>query len=188
MADFPLPAEQIDAGLVVLRRTCYEDAAELARAVGESLEHLKPWMSWATPDAGELDSQRQRIARARALWDQGDCMYVARSAGDGVVVGGCGLHRRVGPGGIEIGYWVHVRYTGRGYATTAAEALTKAALALPDIERVEIHCDQANVRSQSIPRRLGYRLDRIEDCETLAPAEEGKRMVWVLDRPRAGHR
>jgi RimJ/RimL family protein N-acetyltransferase len=95
------------------------------------------------------------------------------------VVGAAGLHRRIGPRAIEIGYWVHVDHTGRGIATRVAAALTEAALALPDVDRVEIHCDRANVRSAAIPRRLGYRLERIEDDDVTAPAETGRSMVWV---------
>ena len=182
MANFPSPPERIDAGCVVLSRTRVEDAEAIARAVAESLDHLQPWMQWATPDAGSVDTQRQRIARAQELWDEGECRYIMRPAGDDTVVGGCGLHRRVGAGRIEIGYWTHALYTGRGYATAAAKVLTEAGLALPDIERVEIHCDQANVRSQAIPRRLRYQLDRIEDTDTVAPAESGRMMIWVTDR------
>lgn len=43
------------------------------------------------------------------------------------VVGGCGLHRRVGPGGLEIGYWVHAAWTRRGIA--AAAGFTRVAAA-----------------------------------------------------------
>jgi RimJ/RimL family protein N-acetyltransferase len=46
---------------------------------------------------------------------------------------------------------------------------------------VEIHCDEANVRSAAVPRRLGYRLDRVEDGDRTAPADTGRRMIWVLD-------
>ena len=99
--------------------------------------------------------------------------------GDGAIVGGCGLHRRVGEGGLEIGYWVHVDHGRRGIATALARALTDAALALPDVDRVEIHCDEANVRSAAVPRRLGYRLDRIDDDEVTAPAEIGRSLIWV---------
>ncbi len=170
----------------MLRRIRDADAEDVARAVSRSLEHLRPWMRWATAEAGQFDSQRERIASAHALWDEGDCRYVIRALGD-VLVGGCGLHRRVGPGGIEIGYWIAVGHTRRGYATAAARALTEAALALPDIVRVEIHCNYANVPSQAVPRRLGYRLERIEPCEIVAPAEVGKRMIWVWTDRSPGH-
>jgi len=45
---------------------------------------------------------------------------------------------------------------------------------------VEIHCDKANVRSQAVPRRLGYHLDRIEADDIKAPAEIGRSMVWIF--------
>jgi RimJ/RimL family protein N-acetyltransferase len=114
-------------------------------------------------------------------WEGGsDFAYVALDPEDGAVLGGSGLHRRIGPRAIEIGYWVHVDHGRRGVATAMARALTDAALALPDVDRVEIHCDEANVRSAAVPRRLGYRLDRIEDDEVTAPAEIGRSMIWVL--------
>ena len=46
-------------------------------------------------------------------------------------------------------------------------------------ERVEIHCDEANVRSAAVARRLGYRLDRLEDRPITAPGEHGRHMIWV---------
>jgi ribosomal-protein-serine acetyltransferase len=57
----------------------------------------------------------------------------------------------VGDGGLEIGYWVHGDWTGRGIATDAAVALTDAALGLPGIDWVEIYHDAANVASGRIP-------------------------------------
>ena len=70
---------------------------------------------------------------------------------------------RISPGAVELGYWVHVDFTGRGYATACARALTQAGLALSDLARVEIHTDEANAISAAIPRRLGYRLDRVDE-------------------------
>ena len=62
-------------------------------------------------------------------------------------------------------------------------ALTAAALALPGVERVEIHCDEANRRSAAVPRRLGYRLDRIEADHVSAPGDLGRSMIWVHTPP-----
>jgi hypothetical protein len=66
---------------------------------------------------------------------------------------------------------------------SSVSAVTKAALALPDVNRVEIHCDEANVRSAPIPARLSYRLDRIDEVGIAAPAETGRSMVWIF-RPK----
>ena len=175
------PADHLDGGTVRLRRVRARDAEAIARAVGESLEHLSPWMAWAKPSAAKVGSQMEWTTRAEILWDAAtDYVYVILADRD-TVVGTCGLHRRSGVGAIEIGYWVHADHVGRGYATAAARALTAAALALPDVTTVEIHCDQANAASQAIPRRLGYRLKAIEDGPITAPGEVGKHMVWSFD-------
>ncbi len=102
-------------------------------------------------------------------------------------LGAFGLHRRIGPDGIEMGYWIHADRAGRGYGTAAARALTRVALALPGVARVEIHCDAANVASAAIPRRLGYRLSHTEKRTPQAPGETGQLMIWVLEgeRPQA---
>jgi RimJ/RimL family protein N-acetyltransferase len=90
-----------------------------------------------------------------------------------------GLHRRIGPRAIEIGYWTHVAHAGRGYMTAAAKAITDVAEALDNVDRVEIHTDEANVRSAAIPPKLGYRLDRVDTRRPEAPAESGRLQIWV---------
>jgi RimJ/RimL family protein N-acetyltransferase len=110
--------------------------------------------------------------------------YMLYELDSGELVGGAGLHQRAGPTVVEIGYWVRTDRTGRGYATAAAGALTDAAFThLAGIERVEIHMDQANLASAAVPRKLGYRLDREESREVLAPGHTGRGLVWVIDRP-----
>jgi RimJ/RimL family protein N-acetyltransferase len=173
----------IEAGPILLRRLRPEDAGALATVVGESLDHLRPWMPWATPAAADQQMQLARIAEAEEMWEAGtDYIYSVFAAGDGALAGSIGLHRRVADGGIEIGYWIAVGETGRGYATAAARAVTSVALTLPGVERVEIHCDEANVASAAVPRKLGYRLDRMEAHEPEAPGERGRRMIWVWER------
>lgn len=127
--------------------------------------------------------QLVRISEAEEMWEAGaDYTYSVFAVGDGALAGSIGLHRRVGDGGIEIGYWIAEGAIGRGYATAAAAALTSVALTLPGVERVEIHCDEANAASAAIPRKLGYRLERMEAHEPEAPGEKGRRMIWVWER------
>ena len=196
------PPEQVAAGPLVLRRVRADDAGAIAVAVGASLEHLRPWMPWATPEAAELRSQLVRVAEADELWASGaGFIYVLIATGpeepagpgavrdpDGEFVGTIGLHRRPADDVVEIGYWIVAGKTRRGYATAAAGAMTQVAAALPGTRRVEIHCDEANTASAGVPRKLGYRLDRVEAHEREAPGELGRRMIWVWDpaeRPRA---
>jgi RimJ/RimL family protein N-acetyltransferase len=203
------PPDRLAAGPVLLRRMRPEDAGDLAAVVGESLDHLRPWMPWATRDAADHRNQLARITEASELWESGtDYIYGIFAVGgrggtasgrggrdgsaggdgaghaEGPLVGTIGLHRRAGEDVAEIGYWIAAAQTRRGYGTAAARAVTSLAVALPWVRQVQIHCDEANVASAAIPRKLGYRLDRIEAHEPEAPGEGGHRMIWVWDRPR----
>jgi RimJ/RimL family protein N-acetyltransferase len=177
------PPELLDvvAG-IQLRRARVEDADDIAAAVASSLDELRLWMPWADASAADPDAQRRRLMEGVRHWEDGsefDYVVVAESR----VIGAMGLHARIGDGALELGYWLRTDSTGQGIATESARALTSAALALPTIGRVEIHCDAANHRSAAIPRRLGYRLDRVEDDDITAPGESGRSMVWVSPPP-----
>lgn len=173
---------RLPGGLALHRRRSTH-APALNRAVRDNLEHLRPWLEWA----GEAPSRARTAELTRAgtaAWEAGtDFMYLAELAeAPGRVVAALGLHGRIGPGALEIGYWVAARHVGRGIATAAAGALTEAALALPGIARVEIRCDQANGASAAVPRKLGYRLDRVAEAAVRAPGETGRQLVWVMER------
>jgi RimJ/RimL family protein N-acetyltransferase len=175
----PRPPETLDiGGGVQLRRHRVDDAEGIAAAVAESLPELRTWMPWATEEAARPEAQRSRLEQLGPRWDHGS-EYAYVILVDGRVIGSMGLHARIEPGALELGYWVHSGYTGRGITTACARGLTAAALALPDINRVEIHCDQANTPSAAIARRLGYRLVRVDERDIAAPGETGRTMIWV---------
>jgi len=167
---------------VVLRRLTADDAPAVSLAATESLEHLRPWMPWATPEGTSVEAQRERLLGPAGSWTTVSGYEYGAFLPDGRLVGGCGLHRRIGPSSLEIGYWVHVAHTRRGIATACAGALTAVGFALRGIERMEIHCDEANVASAAVPRRLGYRLTGRIVHEPEAPGEVGSRLIWVQYR------
>jgi RimJ/RimL family protein N-acetyltransferase len=183
------PPERIelpDVG-VVLRRHVAGDVDGLYAAVEENREHLRPHMPWADQGRHDLSAF---LAEAIAQWDGGTDRGYAIVDETGELLGGCGLHERGAPDGREIGYWLAAGATGRGIATAVAGALTAAALAIDGVTHVEIRCDEANVRSAAVPRRLGYRLARIEVDHVSAPGDLGRSMIWVwpADHPVPGAR
>jgi len=104
-----------------------------------------------------------------------------------LAVGSTALIPRIGPGGLEIGYWVHAAHTRRGYATSAAAALTSVAFTLPGIEMVEIHHDRANLASEGVPRKLGFVLvgePPRPSSSPPAPADSGISRIWRMTRDR----
>ncbi|HEY0409661.1 MAG TPA: hypothetical protein VGE42_05280 [Candidatus Dormibacteraeota bacterium] len=108
------PGVRIAADAVVLERWRAEDATALLAAVSESVDHLRPWMDWAT-ERPTLASMDGFISRSTEGFDAG--------------------------------------------------------------------------ASAGVARRLGFRLDRVDDNAVRAPAETGRAMIWVLERdqpPAAG--
>lgn len=172
--------EELHPDGAFLRRERVSDARGVAEAVRVSMDELRPWMPWASAEAAEPDFQRQRLEAAVDLWEQGSEFSYVVIDDQERTVGVMSLMARVGPKALEIGYWLRSDCTGRGIATACVAALTKAGIDAPGVDRVEIHCDEANDRSAAIPRRLGYRLDRIEDDEVEAPGEIGRSMVWIF--------
>lgn len=176
------PPEVLTNAAVTLRRWRAADAELSYRIVRESLDHLSPWMAWATPDYS-LDSARDYVERCEANWAGGEAFqYLILVQGE--PAGSAGLMARIGTGGLEIGYWVHASWTGRGVATSAAAALTDAALTLPGVDRVEIHHDVLNAASGRVPVKLGYSFveEVPTDPEMVAPGDAGTSRVWRITR------
>jgi RimJ/RimL family protein N-acetyltransferase len=166
-----------------LRWLTVDDAEAVAAAVGESLEHLRPWMPWADEQSADPTFQRDRLRKLPAIRERGEEWQYGLFADDEPgVLGSFGLMTRRGPGTLEIGYWVRVDAIGRGLATCAAGALTTAGLAEDGVRRVYICCDEENVRSAAVPRKLGFRVLRVEQRAPEAPGERGRLMLWTRDR------
>jgi len=178
------PPERVDVDNgTYLRWLMVEDADDVARAVGDSLDHLKPWMPWADVQSADPGFQRERLRNhpqqraRREEWQYG--IFGTDGAG---MLGAIGLMTRRGPGTLEIGYWLRVDAGGHGYMTDAARALTEAGLHVDGIDQMIIVCDEANLRSAAVPQRLGYALQRVETRAPEAPGETGRMQIWVKDR------
>ena len=138
-------------------------------------------MPWIQAEPQSPEDRRALIDTWRADWEAGGDMVIGAFL-VGEVVGSTGLHRRRGPGVLEIGYWVHVDHIGKGYATEIAEVLTTAAFTVADVERAEIHHDKANVASSGVPRRLGYTFAGETPDSVTSPGEVGIDCRWLVTR------
>ena len=178
------PDELIERAPVTLRRFRTDDLDALFQAVTESLGHLRPWMPWAADYS--LASAEEYLAGSIRSWDEGTeynyAIVTANPDGSGTLAGVAGLMARIGPGGLEIGYWVHRGYARRGLATVAAAALVEQAFRLPGVDRVEIVHDELNVASAGIPRKLGFTEVGRRPLDLPPPEGTGTGVVWRLTR------
>jgi RimJ/RimL family protein N-acetyltransferase len=173
------PDEVIEHGQVTLRRYRMDDLDAMVQAVTDSADHLRPWLPWAVNYSRE--SAAEFLASSIQGWDDGTAYNYAITTA-GVLAGGIGLMARIGPGGLEIGYWVHRAYIRRGLATAASAALVEQAFRLPGVDRVEIVHDELNVASGGVPRKLGFTEVERRPMDMPAPGGTGVGVVWRLTR------
>lgn len=142
---------------------CYDpsDAIKLDKSIKESVEHLLPWMPWAKDEPEDLAIKIDRLRKFRGLFDLGqDYIFGIFDKEEQQLIGGTGLHTRIGGNAREIGYWINVHQINKGYATETVSALTHIGFEIENLDWIEIHCDPANLFSLKIPQKLGYKLTK----------------------------
>ena len=179
--EFSNPAYRIETKRLLIR--CYNpsDAALLAESVSESVEHLRPWMPWAYAEPEPMEEKIRRLKRFRGLFDLGqDFVYGIFNPENTKLLGGTGLHTRLGDSELEIGYWIHKDFINQGLVTESTAALVKVAFELIHVHRTEIHCDPSNLASAAIPRKLGFTHEGTLRAKTRFLDVWGDSMIWGL--------
>jgi RimJ/RimL family protein N-acetyltransferase len=176
------PAYRVETPRLVLRPWNPTDAHKLSRAVEESVEHQRPFMPWIQEEPLPLDARVAVLRRLRGNFDRDEgFVYAIFDPAEETVLGGTGLHPRIGADALEIGYWIHVAHSGKGLATEAAAALTRVAFEVHGVDRVEIHCGPENPKSAAVPRKLGFTLEAtLRRRGTTGLGEPRDTMIWSL--------
>lgn len=178
VSDFP---HTISVDDLVVRRYGISDAPSLVDAVTASLPELLQWMPWAKFEPQTVEQREQLIGTWDREWNEKTnfTMGIFRK---GECIGGTGFHLRGDEGELEIGYWVSTPHTGSGIATRVSGALTSVAFACPEVRTVSISHDVANVRSEQVPKRLGFSLVKEYQRTPEAPSETGTVRLWSMSR------
>ena len=138
---------------------CYDpaDAPLIKESIDSSLEHLREWMPWAADEPQTLEEKTELARYFRSNFDAGENFtYGIFDADEAELLGGSGLHPRIGPGGLEIGYWVRGSATRQGIATESSAALTRVGFEICGADRIEIRIEPRNQASMGVPRKLGF--------------------------------
>lgn len=139
---------------LVLRPFHLNDTAQLYCAVKESLNELKPWMSWAIDGYNERTA-REYIAIARARWEEHTYYALAVTRRD-ELLGACtlssihSLYRF-----CNLGYWVRTSCHGQGIAGRAAKLAARFAIERLGLIRVEIVIAAGNQASIRVAEKIG---------------------------------
>jgi RimJ/RimL family protein N-acetyltransferase len=158
MDDFQGPAYRIDTARLSLRCLVPADAASLSRAIAESLEHLRPWLTWTAHEPLSLAERLTWVRTQRGHFDLGsDYCYGAFDKQTGAL---CGMGLlRLSPSSVderEVGYWIHAAHLRQGLCTELVSALVRVGFEIEALDALEIRAFPHNVASARVAQKLGF--------------------------------
>lgn len=186
--NIPTAVYRIETERLVVR--CWQpgDAPLLQEAAAASKEHLLAFLPWAADEPQTVDQKIERMRQFRGKFDLGqDYVYGIFNQEESRAMGGTGLHTRLSGNALEIGYWIHKDFTGRGFVTESTAALTKVAFEIYHVDRMEIHCSVENAASAAVPRKLGYVHEATRRRLGYAHGNVSDSMIWSLFRDEYPH-
>jgi ribosomal-protein-serine acetyltransferase len=142
---------------ITIRPYRESDAQAIFEAVAESRDHVRPWLPFAD-EHQTVEESRDWIIHTMAQWLLREDLAIGiwETATDRFL-GGTGIHpHNWDTGYFEIGYWIRASAAGHGYVTEAVRLLANYIFDTLKATRLEIRCDELNVRSAAIPQRLGF--------------------------------
>jgi len=150
-------AYRVETPRLVLRCWSPEDAPTFRAVLDENDEHLRPMIPFMKDEPRTLQQTAEWLRTIRAAFDlHQSYRYAVFDTDEKNLLGENMLMSRVGPGGLEIGYWTHRNAVGKGIATEACCAMIRVAFEIEKIERVELMCAPENEASASVAAKLGF--------------------------------
>ena len=170
LLDVPMP---IVTPRLILRPPQAGDGIKAFPAKKETFEEIQKWMPWAKELGNEEDMEVvYRTAQADFILRK-DIMLVGFEKDSGDFVISTGLHRfDWDVRRFQIGYWVAQSKQGKGYATEAANALTRYAFEALQANAVNIDAAVGNEKSIRVIEKLGFDKEGITRNDLLLPSGE----------------
>lgn len=154
-------SNEITDGVIIMRPFRFVDAEDLFVSIRESLNELKPWMSWAH-DSYSLEEAKDFIRITRARWEDGNLYAFAITEKSGAILGGCSVsHIHPIYHLCNLGYWVRTSRRGEGIAVRATKLAARYAFEKVGLIRVEIVMGVKNAASQRVAEKAGAHYEGI---------------------------
>jgi RimJ/RimL family protein N-acetyltransferase len=182
--DLRLPS-RVETPNFLLRVMSANDVAAWKLSLEKSDAHLRPWTPWVIDGRVPGLTLEQRLEiDADAFASSERWVYGIFSTDGSEVIGGCGMYPRVGPRAVEIGYWIAASHTRRGIARQATAELTRLAFSSPEIDHIDIRCEERNAVSARVASGLGYRMIEPSASEAVPiPGSESTPLqTWRMTR------
>lgn len=168
---------QIETERLILRAPLQSGDGNIVNAaIRDSINELKVWLPFAQniPAVEETEINLREAYIKFIKRESFRFLILHRETND--FIGIASLH------GIdwdipkcEVGYWINTKFAGNGYMVEAVHKLTNFGLNQFQFKRIEIRCESTNMKSRSIPEKLGFELEGILKNEDLSA--DGKKLT-----------
>lgn len=154
---------------LLIRAPKVEDALDVWTAIQQTQDKLAEWMPWAS-ELPQLEDTEETLRQAVADFiTRKDLRLHLFLKETGEFIGSSGLHKiEWAVPKFEIGYWLNREMEGKGYMVEAVGAITEFAFQTLNARRIEIRCDEENMKSRMVAERAGYELEGILKHDTLS--------------------
>ncbi|MCT2536242.1 GNAT family N-acetyltransferase [Aquibacillus koreensis] len=160
LLDIPL---QLEAERLLLRAPKqFGDGSIVNEAINKSFNELKTWLPFAqtipTVEETEVNLREAYINFLKRdsfrflIFHKGTKDFIGVTSFEGLDWDIPKCH---------IGYWINTEFSGKGYMLEAVKALCELGLNHIKFKRIEIRCESTNLKSRSIPEKLGFELEGI---------------------------
>lgn len=163
----------IETQRLLIKPPSFQAAKDCNAAINDSFDALHRWMWWAK-ERPSVDDTKAFVKLAMELWKSHEemPMWIFERA-NGSFIGGVGFHEcKWDTGQVEIGYWIRSSASGKGFMTEAVNAITRYAFEALHARRIEIRCQEGNLKSTAVALRLGYVQEHVP-CEK-QPVRQGR--------------
>ncbi|MDQ0271292.1 ribosomal-protein-serine acetyltransferase [Cytobacillus purgationiresistens] len=141
---------------ISLRTIEQKDAEIIFQIIDESRTYLRDWLGWV--DGTKTLADSEAFVEGCLGREKDEKSLTAVIVSQEKVVGIAGFNEiNHSNKTAYIGYWLGESYQGNGIMTKVARALTDYAFQQLDLNKVEIRVAVENMKSRSIPEKLGFK-------------------------------
>ncbi|GLY20005.1 hypothetical protein Kisp01_70190 [Kineosporia sp. NBRC 101677] len=147
---------RLDGGKIVLRDLTLRDVEDVWAIVGD--DRVTSWLSFASRDRAGAAAMVASAATSADVRPRSEYYLAVTPLDSDHVVG----FARLALGGVraaKLGYALHADQWGRGYATAAAQTLTRYAFSELDVHRITAAIGPENHRSIRLVEKAGFTLE-----------------------------
>lgn len=141
-----------------LRVIPIEDAEMLYNTMQENADYLSEYLDFVsniTLEAEKMAINTWQDMFMKGMGFEGGIYYKDR------LIGMCGIRISRYDDRGEIGYWLSPEYTGKGIMTKMVQGVMNTGFKAYGLNKITIMCADTNIKSQGIPKRLGFKFDGI---------------------------